>query len=907
MEVSTYGVKVEADTADADKWKASMQGMATATDKASAANVKLTQSVTTTQQSFTGLSTEQRAFQVIANRTGETWQQVQQRFSQGSTILDKLTKKTTEHTKVTSTLREQIRLLAESFGLSFRQAGVMTRGLDGAKDSHLAMIGVIAGTTLAVRGAIDWFDKYEQSSLKIAEQQLKLSDALDRQAASWLAAAKAAQTYADAAKIGIAAIGDIQSAQDAARNAKTAARAGPGVWSSTFETIAGFILTGLTAKTLTDVKTFKPFSDGLNEAAKAAKIYADATTQAAIASERLAESNAIQVAHLSAMPLYNQAQSVRGTISGLEQQRNQINPETNFRDWAQVNDQIAEQQKLLDGVILRIDEYAKATDELTLKIQANYATGNPLEESAIRAKQAFEQEFQSLKKLSGDAGYDEAKQKAQAYADSVEYAIRKQQEQSDTRTLVDALYKIGTAQLFITDKTELQERSFETAKNAIKGMIEPMSHVAVLAQHLIPGDAALLQWEAYDQTVERSLAKSEERMKANMATMGEVVATGLSRMSYEWGSFETQAEQAIKGVGNALANDISAGLVDILTGAKNLQDGFRTMALAIIRDIEQIILKMLVQLAIQQVINAVSGRFSSAVDVSGGFYGLSTGHATGGAIPGRGDSDTVPAMLTPGEFVINKRSAQRIGYGRLSALNRMAAGGMVHNNRFFYGGYGGYGDFENRGYVPDWFDPADIDITGGIDNFGGASTEARGGDYTRQGFDPSMSRFLSNAFQYFPPIGSLGWGQGPTMIPSQFNSQGYPIAQAVTPDYVSAQQRHATSGHQTTHHFGGLVAGYADGGIVDGWSAFASGGGVRNSSGMFTPSPGSNVSVSNTVVNVNVSNRGVTTDVHGDSGGLKEGDYREIGRMVGLIVDSKMSNARRVGGQNYVSRSQRGG
>ena len=33
-------------------------------------------------------------------------------------------------------------------------------------------------------------------------------------------------------------------------------------------------------------------------------------------------------------------------------------------------------------------------------------------------------------------------------------------------------------------------------------------------------------------------------------------------------------------------------------------------------------------------------------------------------------SDTVPALLTPGEFVINKKSAQRIGYSNLNAINK---------------------------------------------------------------------------------------------------------------------------------------------------------------------------------------------------------------------------------------------
>lgn len=53
-------------------------------------------------------------------------------------------------------------------------------------------------------------------------------------------------------------------------------------------------------------------------------------------------------------------------------------------------------------------------------------------------------------------------------------------------------------------------------------------------------------------------------------------------------------------------------------------------------------------------------------------YFANGGHAQG--------TDTVPAMLTPGEFVINKKSAQTIGYGKLNRMNKVgkyAQGGVV--------------------------------------------------------------------------------------------------------------------------------------------------------------------------------------------------------------------------------------
>ena len=41
----------------------------------------------------------------------------------------------------------------------------------------------------------------------------------------------------------------------------------------------------------------------------------------------------------------------------------------------------------------------------------------------------------------------------------------------------------------------------------------------------------------------------------------------------------------------------------------------------------------------------------------------------GGSVPGAGNTDSVPAMLTPGEFVLNKAAASRIGASNLNAMN----------------------------------------------------------------------------------------------------------------------------------------------------------------------------------------------------------------------------------------------
>ena len=68
--------------------------------------------------------------------------------------------------------------------------------------------------------------------------------------------------------------------------------------------------------------------------------------------------------------------------------------------------------------------------------------------------------------------------------------------------------------------------------------------------------------------------------------------------------------------------------------------------------------------------------------------------AAGGSIFAPKGTDTVPAMLTPGEFVVNKKSAQSFGYGNLKKINKYAKGGVAAtgNVQYLAGGSGG-GEF----------------------------------------------------------------------------------------------------------------------------------------------------------------------------------------------------------------------
>lgn len=63
----------------------------------------------------------------------------------------------------------------------------------------------------------------------------------------------------------------------------------------------------------------------------------------------------------------------------------------------------------------------------------------------------------------------------------------------------------------------------------------------------------------------------------------------------------------------------------------------------------------------------------SAAKAVGGAFGLH--FAAGGIVPGYGFGDSVPAMLTPGEFVLNRQAVASLGVGTLNGLNRSGGRG----------------------------------------------------------------------------------------------------------------------------------------------------------------------------------------------------------------------------------------
>ena len=107
------------------------------------------------------------------------------------------------------------------------------------------------------------------------------------------------------------------------------------------------------------------------------------------------------------------------------------------------------------------------------------------------------------------------------------------------------------------------------------------------------------------------------------------------------------------------------------------------------------------------------------------------GFNKGGKVPGAGNSDTVPAMLTPGEFVMSKGAVNMIGADKLMAMNAAGGGTNVPKMMKFAGG----------GIVPDI--PPPKRRGGGLIMAGGGGSGSSGGGSGSKGSGESTPAFSS--------------------------------------------------------------------------------------------------------------------------------------------------------------------
>ncbi|GJJ80630.1 hypothetical protein PcPA57_13500 [Pasteurella canis] len=180
--------------------------------------------------------------------------------------------------------------------------------------------------------------------------------------------------------------------------------------------------------------------------------------------------------------------------------------------------------------------------------------------------------------------------------------------------------------------------------------------------------------EVYAQTVaeiEKQLPLLE-KLSQMPGAQGEQARNMLEQMKLKITELKTAGNDLEKAFKDGLTQGIQSSLMGLAQGTMTLKDAIKNLALTIVNSMAQIAAQ---QLAMQAT-SAIGGLFGA---VGGVVTAATGGYITG---PGTGTSDSIPARLSNGEYVIRAASVSRYGVDFLHAINRgqlrkYSTGGLV--------------------------------------------------------------------------------------------------------------------------------------------------------------------------------------------------------------------------------------
>jgi hypothetical protein len=149
---------------------------------------------------------------------------------------------------------------------------------------------------------------------------------------------------------------------------------------------------------------------------------------------------------------------------------------------------------------------------------------------------------------------------------------------------------------------------------------------------------------------------------------------------------EAQGVNMAISIGMALSQNVSSAISEVIAGTKSMGDAFREMLSATLRQVSELIIQLLVMRAISGIAGSLFGGYSGIEKTTGAgdIYGMNgivvnkggpidVHHfAGGGGVPGPSyiNRDIVPAMLTPGEYVVSQRGRRANSSSDLDYINR---------------------------------------------------------------------------------------------------------------------------------------------------------------------------------------------------------------------------------------------
>lgn len=270
----------------------------------------------------------------------------------------------------------------------------------------------------------------------------------------------------------------------------------------------------------------------------------------------------------------------------------------------------------------------------------------------------------------------------EAKVKSQEFQYMYDQNKEATKTLLDNI--LGTDDEVAARIKEIKKTLNESLNDVDVAIANPDEEEA------LNGMAKLLQMAPED--LEEELAAKGETLQAFAEQYKETLAE-TSEAEIQQLSIGEQWSNKMKSYAETVGKSMGSAMADFIMGAKTAKEALGDFVRGIIQNAVSILTEWLAVFAIYSAFPMWASGMTPADAANKTVFGVSKKKATGGLItgPGTGTSDSIPVMLSNGEYVINAAAVQRLGTAYLDTLNspHYAEGGQVGTPAMGVAGSGG--------------------------------------------------------------------------------------------------------------------------------------------------------------------------------------------------------------------------
>lgn len=185
-------------------------------------------------------------------------------------------------------------------------------------------------------------------------------------------------------------------------------------------------------------------------------------------------------------------------------------------------------------------------------------------------------------------------------------------------------------------------------------------------------EAGLITQAEYQQRVAQSSQDAAAaldalipKMQAAAAAIGPEAALRVAAVTNRLAELKTVVDPVAQAINTDVKNAFVGMFESIGSGAKSAKEAFIDFARSVIASLQRI--------AAQKFAESIFTGFGSRGGIGGLIAGLFKGFASGGYVtgPGTSTSDSIPARLSAGEYVIRAEAVRRFGVAFLDAINGM--------------------------------------------------------------------------------------------------------------------------------------------------------------------------------------------------------------------------------------------